>query len=164
MTTREYLNQINKINLVIEAKVEDEIRLRALATKVTVPTDGERVKSSSDPDRMTNIVAKIIELDKELEETLNIWIEKRKIIIEQIDSIENPTYYHFLDLKYVKGMSRKEIQSKMAVSKSAIFNIQKEALIEFELKFGYKYLTPDDLREEEMEIYSKNWKNDVIVD
>ena len=147
MTTREYLNQINKINLMIEAKVEDEERLRALATKITVPMDGERVKSSPDPDKMTKVVAKIIELDDEIESAVKELIEKRKIIVSQIDSIEVPEYYSFLTYKYMQNLQAKEIAGKMGIAKSVMFTIQNEALFEFEKKFGGLYLKNTDRKE-----------------
>lgn len=147
MTTREYLNQINKINFMIETKVEDEVRLRALATKITVPMDGERVKSSPDPDKMTKVVAKIIELDDEIKAAVEDLIVKRKIVYSQIDSIENPDYHKFLTYKYTQSLQAKEIADKMHLSKSAVFIIQADALKDFEEKFGHLYLKENDRRE-----------------
>ena len=152
MTTREYLSQIRKINLMIEAKVEDSIRLRTLATKITVPTDGERVKSSPDPDKLTNVVAKIVELDREIEESVKELIKKRKIIYRQIEEIENPEYYSFLIYKYTQFLQSKEIAGKMNVSKSVMFTIQAQALLEFEKKYGSEYLLPTDEREKGVKV------------
>ena len=157
MTTREYLNQINKINFMIEAKVEDEARLRALATKITVPMDSERVKSTPDPDKMTKVVAKIIELDDEIKAAVEELITKRKIIYSQIDSIENPDYHKLLVCKYIHNLQPKEIAGKMCMSKSAVFMIQADALKNFEENFGHLYLLPADKREMGMK-KQHNWR------
>lgn len=140
MTTKEYLNQINKINLMIEAKLEDIACLRNIACRITVPTENERVKSSIDIDKMSNAVTKIIELEKETEVLVDELIKKRKMIIKQIDDMDNSDYYSFLTYKYVQLLQTKEIAGKMGIAKSAMFKIQNEALREFEERYGTEYL------------------------
>ena len=134
MTTREYLDQIRKLSLMIEAKLDERYKLMSLACRITVPTDGDRVKSSSDPDRLTNIVEKIIKCEKEIDFLIDETLVKRKEIISQIDNIENPATYGILTYRYVQFLSDKEIADKMHVALSSVYKIQKAALIEFEMK------------------------------
>ena len=147
MTTREYLDQIRKLSLMIEAKLDERYKLMSLACRITVPTDGDRVKSSSDPDRLTNIVEKIIKCEKEIDFLIDETLVKRKEIISQIDNIENPATYGILTYRYVQFLSDKEIADKMHVALSSVYKIQKAALIEFEMKYGHIYLTTGDIYE-----------------
>ncbi len=139
MTTKEYLNQIYKINLMLEAKLEEINNLRAMACRVTVPSECEKVKTSTNPDKIVNAVAKIVDLEKETENIVEDLIKKRKTIIEQIDAIEVPEYYSFLTYKYVQLLQTKEIADKMGIAKSAMFRIQAEALEEFEKRYRSEY-------------------------
>ena len=148
MTTREYLGQIRKYQLMVEAKLEERYRLQSLACRVTVPVEGERVKSSSDPDRLTNAVAKIIKCEEELDRAISKLIDKRKEIIARIDSMESQNSYSVLTYRYVQGLSDKEISVKLGItSLSGVRKIHKNALIEFEEKYGPKYLTTEDVME-----------------
>lgn len=148
MTTREYLGQIRKYQLMVEAKLEERYRLQSLACRVTVPAEGERVKSSSDPDRLTNAVAKIIKCEEELDRAISKLIDKRKEIIARIDSMESQNSYSVLTYRYVQGLSDKEISVKLGItSLSGVRKIHKNALIEFEEKYGPKYLTTEDVME-----------------
>ena len=140
MTTREYLNQIHKINLMIEAKLDEINRLRDMICRISVPMNGEKVKSSSDPDKLTNTVAKIIKLEKEIDKNVEQLVLLRKKIISQIDAISDPLYYSFLTYRYVQQLSTKEIFSKMNIGKTAMFKIQKNALLEFEKIYGEEYI------------------------
>ena len=140
MTTREYLNQIHKINLMIEAKLDEINRLRDMVCRISVPMNGEKVKSSSDPDKLTNTVAKIIKLEKEIDKNVEQLVSLRKKIISQIDAISDPLYYSFLTYRYVQQLSTKEIFSKMNIGKTAMFKIQKNALLELEKIYGEEYI------------------------
>lgn len=140
MTTKIYLSQIEKISLMIEAKVEERYELLCLATKITTSTEGERVKSSPDPDKMTNIVEKIMKCEDEISENIGKLLEKKKKIVEQIDEIENPELYNVLTLKYVQLMSDEEAMDNIHRSATHYYRLLRSALNEFETKFGNTYL------------------------
>lgn len=148
MTTRAYLNQIEKYRRMVENKMEERYRLQQLACRVTVPTEGERVKSSSNPDRMTDAVAKIIKCEIELNSLIEQLIDKRNEIIALIDTMESQNSYSVLTYRYVQGLSDKEIAIKLGInSLSGVKKIHKNALIEFEEKYGAKYMTTEDVKE-----------------
>lgn len=140
MTTKIYLSQIEKISLMIDAKVEERYELLCLATKITTSTEGERVKSSPDPDKMTNIVEKIMKCEDEISENIGKLLEKKKKIVEQIDEIENPELYNVLTLKYVQLMSDEEAMDNIHRSATHYYRLLRSALNEFETKFGNTYL------------------------
>lgn len=140
MTTKEYLNQLRKLTFMVDAKFEELYRLRTLACRITVSTEGERVKSTSDPDRMAEAVGKIIKCEDELNILIKRLMKQRTQIIGQIDSLENPSSHKILTLRYVQELSDKEIASKMNIAPSHVYRVQKVALNEFEDKFGAKYM------------------------
>lgn len=151
MTTKEYLNQIGKLTFMIEAKFEELYRLQTLACRVTVATDGERVKSSPDPDRMADAVENIIKCEEELNVLIKRTVNQRSQIIKMIDALDNPNSHKILTLRYVQELTDKEIASKMNIAPSHVYKVQKTALIEFEEKYGDKYLKKIDTISREFE-------------
>lgn len=144
MTTKEYLNQIGKLTFMIEAKFEELYRLQTLACRITVATEGERVKSSPDPDRMADAVEKIIKCETELNALIKRTVNQRSQIIKMIDELENPNSHKILTLRYVQDLTDKEIASKMNIAPSHVYKVQKTALNDFENKYGDRYLTKID--------------------
>lgn len=151
MTTKEYLNQIRKLTFMIESKLDEIYRLRSLACRMTVSTEGERVKSSPDQDRLATAVAKIIEREDELNLLVKRYMKQRGQIISMIDELENPNSHKILTLRYVQELSDKEISSKMNIAPSHVYKVLKVALNEFEDKFGDKYMTKIDVIGREFE-------------
>ena len=148
MTTRAFLSQINQINLKLQVKFDEYQQTEAILTKITVSLEGERVKSTPDPDKMTSIIAKLIEEEEEIKEALEKMMNLKKTIRDMIEAMEEPRYQAFLSYKYIQGLDMKEIGYKLNLSSTPTFNLQTEALIAFERKYGQKYLTAEDLREE----------------
>ena len=150
MTTRDFLGQIEMLRRKIENKMEERYRLQQLAYRITVPIEGERVKSTSNPDRMTDAVAKIISCERDLNSVIEQFIDKRNEIIGLIDTMESQNSYSVLTYRYVQGLSDKDIAIKLGInSLSGVKKIHKNALIEFENKFGNIYLTKEDIKETE---------------
>ena len=138
MTAKNYLDQINKLNLMIDNKLQEIYVLRTMATRVTISTENERVKSSPS-NVLENTVAKIIDKEWEIDRLVDTLIDKKSQIIEKIDTIENPRLYAILTYKYVQCLSIKEIETKMKLQERQIKNLHQEALIEFERLYGKEF-------------------------
>ena len=110
----------------------------------SVSTEGERVKSSPDPDRLADAVSKIIEREDELNILVKRYMKQRSQIIEMIDELENPNSHKILTLRYVQELSDKEISVKMNIAPNHVYKVQKIALNEFEDKFSDRYMTKID--------------------
>ena len=136
MTTQQYLGQIDRLTFMIETKNEEIMRLTALACKITTSTDGFRVKSSPEPDKLANAVAKIVEAKNELAELVTSLCSKRAEIIEKIDNMQETTCQKFLTCRYVKNLAGKEICAELGISPASLFRIQKAAIKEFERQYG----------------------------
>lgn len=78
-------------------KLVDKLNeLKAIATSVTVATDKEAVQSSGSQDKMANIVAKIVDLEYEIDAEVDGYIERREFVKEIIFEIENENYQNIL--------------------------------------------------------------------
>lgn len=96
MNTKTYLNQISRLDKMIQNKLSEIYRLKTIACSVTVPTDKEAVDVSSDKDKLGSTVTKIVDLEKDTDRLVDEFMRKRNHIIGQIDSMENTDYYHVL--------------------------------------------------------------------
>jgi predicted secreted protein len=140
MTTKDYLNQINRLDKMIQNKLSEIYRLKTMACSVTVSTDKEAVKTSSDKDKLGSTVSKIVDLEKDTDKLIDEFIKKRNDIISQIDNMENVDYYHVLSMRYVNQNTFEEIAQATNWSIRKIFTLHGRALQEFERLYGKEYL------------------------
>ena len=114
--------------------------LRDLATSCTVATDKERVQSSGNDDKISSVVAKIIDIESETNDIVTNMISVRQHIISQLESMDNQLYYDFLHRKYVQMMTYEQIAYDMDISLRQTYRVHNSALMEFEQQFGGEYL------------------------
>ena len=140
MTTKQYLNQIHRIDQIINNKLSEIYQLKNLACSITVSSDSDRVQTSSDQDPLGNAVAKIVDLENEVNDCIDHFSEKRRKIIMQIDSIENQMQYQVLFSRYIERKTFEKIADDNGYSVRQILRIHGEALLQFEKAFGHEYL------------------------
>ena len=140
MDTKQYLQQIERLDKMIQNKLSEIYQLKTMACSVTVSNDSERVQTSSDKDRLGSTVAKIVDLEKETDRLVDRFIDKRSHIISQVDGLDNIDYYHVLSMRYVARNTFEEIAKKTNWSIRKVFSIHGEALKEFERLYGHEYL------------------------
>lgn len=139
METKEYLGQISRMDKVIENKLSEIYQLKTLSYGVSAIKNEERVQSSSNFDRIGNIIVKIEQKEIELDNYIDEYIAKKQEIIKQIDSMENEVYYQLLFSRYVQKKKFERIAEDMSYSSRQILRLHGKALQEFEKKYGKTY-------------------------
>ena len=124
MTTDKYLSQISRIDHAIANKLEEIKRLSDMATSISISPKEVDVQSSGNPDKMGSAVSKIVDLQNEIQTLVDELVNKRRIIISQIDSMDNTDVYIVLSSHY---------------SYRNIMKLRKRALQEFERRYGQLY-------------------------
>lgn len=140
MTTKDYLNQISRLNRMINNKLAEVSQLRELSRSISAAKNEERVMSSSDPDKIGSTYAKIDEMEHNLDNMIDEYIEKKDLIIGQIDGIENENYYNILFSRYIEKKTFEVIATEMKYSWRQIIRLHGNALKSFEEKYGNTYL------------------------
>ena len=138
--TKQYLGQIERLDMMIQNKLSEIYQLKTMACSVTVSNSEDRIQKTSDKDKLGSTVAKIVDLEKETDELVDQYIQKRKHIIKQIDDIKNIDYYHILSMRYVSRNTFEDIAEKTSWSIRKVFSLHGEALLEFEKLYGNEYL------------------------
>lgn len=140
MTTKQYLNQIDRINRMINNKLAEIYQLKTMVCSISVSADEDKVQTSSDKDKLGNAVAKIVDLENEINKTIDMYVGKRERIISQIDAITDIMEYQVLFSRYIEGKTFEQIAEDNEYSVRQILRIHGNALVEFEKKFGQEYL------------------------
>ena len=97
------------------------------------------MQSSGNPDKMGSAVSKIVDLQNEIQALVDELVDKRRIIISQIDSMDNTDVYIVLSSHYVNGKDWNLISVEMKYSYRNIMKLRKRALQEFEKRYGQLY-------------------------
>ena len=140
MDTKQYLEQIHRLDKQIQNKLSEIYQLKTMACSVSVSNDSERVQTSVRNDKLEKVVAKIVDMERETDSLVDTFIEKRNHIINQIDKIENTDYYHILSMRYVGNNTYEEIAKNTNWSIRKVFSLHGKALQEFERLYGNEYL------------------------
>ena len=140
MDTKTYLNQVERLEKTIQNKLIEIYHLKTMVSSVTILNENDRVQTSSDKDRIGNTVAKIVDLEREMNLLVDTFMEKRNQIIKQIEEIEDVNMYHVLFSRYVGKKTFDEIAHEMLYSRMQINRLHAKALIEFEKRYGNEYL------------------------
>ena len=140
MTTKDYLNQISRLNRMINNKLAEISQLRELSHSILAVKNEERVMVSSDPDKIGSTYAKIDEMEHNLDNMIDEYIEKKDLIIGQIDGIENEDCYNILFSRYIEKKTFEVIATEMKYSWRQIIRLHGKALKAFEEKYGNTYL------------------------
>ena len=140
MTTQNYLSQIERLEKMIENKLSEIYRLKAMACGITNSTESERVQTSIKNDKLSSAVSKVIDSEKELEEMVDNLSKKRKHIISQIDNMEKFEHYEILCLRYVNCLKYEKKKKKMNWCERKVYILHKEAIKEFECNYGEEYM------------------------
>lgn len=140
MRTQEYLKQIERLDRMIQNKLSEISQLKHMATSITIAPKEVNVQTTSDKDKMGSAIAKLVDLEKETDELVDKYIDKRKRIIKQIDGISDTNMYHVLSEKYIARKDLSTIAVEMGYSFKQICRIHGKALSEFEKKYGDEYI------------------------
>lgn len=140
MDTKQYLGQISRLDRMIKNKMTELSQYKDLAYGLSAITNEERIQSSPDFDKMTGKVAKIIEMERKIDSLIDDYVDKKNVIVSQIDSMENETYYEILFARYIEKKTFEKIADEMSYSWRQIIRLHGKALQEFKKKYGGIYI------------------------
>ena len=136
MSAKEELRQILLDDAKIDYKMEELMRLRSRATKVTSVMSDEVVSRSRYPYTMENVVDKIIHAQEELNRMIDALIDKKNYYSSIIDSLDNPAHIRVLTGRYYDGKTLEKLSNEMGYTYRHICNIHGDALQAVEKKIN----------------------------
>ena len=141
MTAKQYLTKVDMLDRMIKNKLSEIYQLKTMACSITVSNDGDRVQKSSDKDRLGSSVVKIVDLERETDDLVDEFVDRRQKIIKQIDEIAavNLDYYDILSMRYVGKRTFEDIAKNTGWSIRKVFSMHGKALKEFEIMFEKEF-------------------------
>ena len=139
MDTKQYLQQISRLDRMINNKLSEISQLRELAMSVSAVKNEERVQTTPNFDKIGTAYCKIEEMEEKLDKLIDEFVDKKNLIISQIDEIENETYYEILFARYIEKKTFEKIADEMTYSWRQVIRLHGRALQEFEKKYGNTY-------------------------
>lgn len=127
-----FLKQLDKLNAIIENKRVEKARWRDMALSITGHSDGERVQSSGNKQKMADAVIEYSDIDAEIgREIIAAELAKREIIktIERLEAKE----YDVLHKIYFQHLTAKEIAAARNRSVSWVRDTHSQALKSLQL-------------------------------
>lgn len=124
------LRLVGKIDRLINNKLREIDRLKEIATSVSNPLSPNLAKSGND-DKIGTIITKIIDYQEDVAAQIDYYIDLKKQIVAEIESIESVETMQLLYLKYIDGKTWKEIEIDMQISRAWMFRLHGIALIKY---------------------------------
>jgi CHASE3 domain sensor protein len=123
-----YLQQVERFENLITAKLEEMDRLRALTTKITSSWKDDVVSSSGNKDKLGDAIAKIIDLQTEINETIDEYVGRKREVSSVLEKVENSNQLAVLTKKYLLFESLEQIAVEMNMTYRNVCYIHGEAL------------------------------------
>ena len=127
-TAREYLTKAYRIDHRINSKLEQLESLNALATRATSTLNGMPRNPNRATSTMEDIIAKIIDLQEEINHDIDYLVDLKREIMTFIKSIENTEYQTLLEKRYLCFLTWEKIAVDMCYSIHHLYKMHNAAL------------------------------------
>jgi hypothetical protein len=128
MTAKEYLGQAYRIDQRINSKLEQIASLRELATKATFTLTDTPRNPSRDIHPMESIIAKMIDLENEINNDIDTLVDLKREIVTIIKGIRNTEYQTLLELRYLCFKTWEQIAVDMSYTLRHVDRLHNNAL------------------------------------
>ena len=116
----------------IDFKCEQVETLRSRLTSLGSPSTGDKVQSSLDPDKFTNTMSKIIELEEKINADIDELVDLKRDAMNCIEKLNNDVEKLVLYKRYFNNKSFEQISVEMGYSWRHIHRIHGNALKNFD--------------------------------
>lgn len=128
---KDYLMQIRLLDTQIDCMLSNVDSLRESLLRITPTLKQDVVTGGSSHDRMSSTIAKIVDLEKEINVKVDAYIDKKAQIIRLLEKVRNPDYLKVLQLRYIDYNTFEEMALEMHYSHCWICRLHGRALQTF---------------------------------
>lgn len=134
MRAKEYLQQLRRLDTVIDQKIRELDELRTRSTRISsMDYSIERVQTSPSGDApYAKTVHRMIDLNEEINREIDDFVDRKHKIINQIQGLDNPNYIKLLFKRYVEFKKFEEIAFELNFTYQYTIELHGYALKEFE--------------------------------
>lgn len=134
MQVKEFLNKIRHIDMMIDCKCEQIANLRHRLTSISSPMAnlGDRVQATLDPDKFTNTISKIIDMEKEVNDDIDKLVDLKCAARKAIEQLDDDVEKMVLYKRYFNNKTFEQISVEMNYSWRRIHQVHGNALKKLE--------------------------------
>ena len=127
MTAKEYLGQAYRLDQRINSKLEQVASLNELATKCTWALTGMPRNPNRRISTMAEVVAKIVDLQTEINHDIDRLIDLKREMVMLIKSVDNTECQTLLELRYLCFKTWEQIAVDMGYNVRHVYRLHDEA-------------------------------------
>ena len=128
MTSLDYLSEAYRLDLRIDSKLGQIASLNELAEKCSSSITGMPHDPSHSVSSMADAVAKIVDLQTEIDGDIRRLIDIKRQIVAAIKAVDNKECQTLLELRFLCGHSWEEVAAKMGYSIQHTYRMRDLAL------------------------------------
>lgn len=125
---KEYLNQVRLCDTKINNKLEELSRLRDMVTKITATLKADVVGGGGSQDKLGDAVARIVDLQREINAAVDDYVDRSRAIAAIIDKISDAEQLQVLHKRYFEYKKWEEIACEMHMTYRNVCYIHGRAL------------------------------------
>lgn len=127
MEAKAFLMQLQTLKKKIESKRAEIEQLKSVAYGVTPQSNGDRVQSSGNSERMASAVVGYMQLETELSQHLVQYCRAMREVIAVVEQLKEP-YYSIIHKRYIRNKPFAEIAEEENYSYQYIIDLHGVAL------------------------------------
>ena len=113
MRTKEYLLRVKVCDTHINNLMEELETLKEMVTKVTSTMKDSAVSGGGNKDKIGNAVAKIVDLQREINEAIDEYVDKKREVMATIEKVEDANQLAVLHKRYIQYKPWEQIACEM---------------------------------------------------
>ena len=122
----DWLDQVKKLDELINAKLAERRLLMDMATKIT-PEVSDMPRGGGVSDKVGNVVAKLVDLAKETDDLVDRYVDHRDLVIKTLEKLP-PMEYGALHRHFIQYMTWEEVAADMGKSYMQVWRYKKKGL------------------------------------
>ena len=127
MTAKEYMEQARYLDMQINSKIEQVRSLNELATRVTTVYSDMPHSPNRNTSRMEETIAKIIDLESEIDRDIDALVDLKREIMRVVNSIESAEYRTILEMRYLQFKKWEQIALQMSTDLRWVYRMPSSA-------------------------------------
>lgn len=109
LETKEFLKQVEKLDLRIKNKLIEQQQWKDIALGITANMDGERVQSSGAKSKMADAINRCVDMEAEIDSLIDNLVDLKKEVIQVIEKLDSAIEYDVLHRRYIQHQDLQEI-------------------------------------------------------
>ena len=140
MTAKEFLNQPYEINKQIGKKLQQLESLREMATSTTGSISDMPHSSSPDLQRIEGVLARIVDLENEVERDNEVLQDARLAVANEIANLDDGAHIRVMTKRYIELKDWKRVGQELGIGERWALKQHRAALQRFESMYTQKHM------------------------